>query len=147
MKIAIGSDHGGFELKEYLKELLNEMGYTYTDFGTHSPNSVDYPDVGYEVAKSVVESEHDKGILICGTGIGMSITANKVGGIRAALCSDPYSARMAKEHNDADIITMGGRVIGNGLAGDIVRAWLESDFKGEERHKRRIEKIMRIETT
>ncbi len=144
MKIGIGSDHGGFELKEYIKEYLKEEGIEYVDYGTNSLDSVDYPDYGLKLSKGVVSGEVDKGIAICGTGIGISITCNKVKGIRCALCSDTYSARMSVEHNNANILALGGRVIGMDLAVEIVSTWLKAQFQGG-RHERRINKISNIE--
>ena len=145
MTIAIGSDHGGYHLKEFLKEELRGLGLEARDFGTHSTESCDYPDIAHAVSKAVVQGECASGILICGTGIGMSISANKVPGIRAAHCTDPYSARMAREHNDANVLCLGERVVGQGLAGDILRAWLEGSFAGG-RHQRRVDKVSLIET-
>lgn len=144
MKIAIGADHGGFSLKEDIKQLLDELGYEYQDFGTHSRDSVDYPDVAVPVAQAVAAGQFDRGILICGTGIGIGIAANKVKGIRAALVHDTFSAHASREHNDANILTMGERVIGPGLARDIVKIWLSTEFEGG-RHERRVTKIMDIE--
>lgn len=140
MKIAIGSDHGGFELKEAIKLFLEEEGVDYEDYGTYSMESVDYPDFGKRVGQAVLDGEADRGIVICGTGIGISIVANKLKGIRCALCSDTFSARMSREHNDANVLALGGRVLGVGLAQDIVKAYLESEFQGD-RHARRISKI------
>ncbi len=144
MKVAIGADHGGYRLKEDIKGLLEDLGVDYKDFGTHSTESVDYPDVALPVAQSVADGLFDRGILICGTGIGIGIAANKVKGIRAALVHDTFSAHACREHNDANILTMGERVIGSGLARDIVAIWLATDFEGG-RHERRVEKIMTIE--
>ncbi len=144
MKIGIGSDHGGFELKEYIKEYLDKEGIQYIDYGTNSLESVDYPDYGKKVAEAVVSKEVDRAIVICGTGIGISIACNKVKGIRCALCGDTYSARMSREHNDANILALGGRVIGRDLALEIVSIWLKSEFAGG-RHGRRVEKISEIE--
>ena len=144
MKVAIGADHGGYRLKEDIKGLLEDLGVDYKDFGTHSTESVDYPDVALPVAQSVADGLFDRGILICGTGIGIGIVANKVKGIRAALVHDTFSAHASREHNDANILTMGERVIGPGLARDIVTIWLATDFEGG-RHERRVEKIMAIE--
>ncbi len=144
MKIGIGSDHGGFELKEYIKEFLDREGISYIDYGTNSLESVDYPDYGRKVAEAVVAKEVDRAIVICGRGIGISISCNKVKGIRCALCGDTYSARMSREHNNANILALGGRVIGRDLAIEIVSAWLESEFAGG-RHEKRIEKISEIE--
>lgn len=140
MKIAIGCDHGGFELKQAVMEFLSGNGYEYQDFGTYDTASMDYPDVAIPVAKAVAKGEFDRGILICGTGIGIGIAANKVSGIRAALCHDTFSAHASREHNNANILTMGQRVIGKGLALDIVKIWLETEFEGG-RHQKRIDKI------
>ena len=144
MKIGIGSDHGGYELKEYIKEYLEQQEVEYIDYGTDSFDSVDYPDYGLKLSKAAVSGEVDKGIAICGTGIGISISCNKVSGIRCALCSDTYSARMSREHNDANILALGGRVVGKDLAIEIVSTWLKAEFQGG-RHERRINKISDIE--
>ncbi len=144
MQVAIGSDHGGFRLKTEIIAYLKEQGIDYKDFGTYSTDSVDYPDFARAVAEAVAGGKFERGILCCGTGIGVSIAANKVAGIRAALCHDTFSARMAGEHNMANIITMGERVIGFGLARDIVRAWMKAKFAGG-RHAQRLEKIAAIE--
>lgn len=140
MKIAIGCDHGGFELKEAIIQYLESKGHEYQDFGTHSLDSCDYPDIAIPVAQKVAAGEFEKGILICGTGIGIGISANKVAGIRAALCHDTFSAHASRQHNDANILTLGQRVIGTGLALDIVDIWLATKFEGG-RHQRRIDKI------
>lgn len=144
MKIAVAADHGGFKLKQEIIKYLEEVGLDYNDFGTYSAGSVDYPDIAAPLAEAVARGEYDLGVLCCGTGIGVSITANKVAGIRAALCHDPYSARMAREHNNANVITMGERVIGPGLAREIMAAFLEAEFTGG-RHARRVEKIHNLE--
>lgn len=144
MKIAVGSDHGGVELKEEIKKFLNEEGYEFKDFGTNSTGSCDYPDYALPVAEAVASKEYDLGILICGTGIGIGIAANKVPGIRAALCSDTFSAHATREHNNANILTLGQRVVGPGLAIDIVKTFLNTEFEGE-RHQKRIDKIAEIE--
>jgi ribose 5-phosphate isomerase B len=145
-KIAIGADHGGYELKNIILEHLRQAGYTVEDFGTHSPESVDYPDYAYPVARGVAAGDYDLGILICGTGIGMSIAANKIVGVRAAVCGDTYSARMSRLHNNANILCLGGRVVGPGLALDIVDVWLSTEFEGG-RHARRVEKIRQMEAS
>jgi ribose 5-phosphate isomerase B len=145
MKIALGSDHGGYRLKENLKKYLKELNVEYKDFGCNSEKSVDYPDIGFKIAIEVKNRNYDKGILICGTGIGMSIVANKIKGIRASLCHDVFSARYTREHNDANILTLGGRVIDSGLAKEIVKVWLNTDFSGEERHLKRLNKIKQEE--
>lgn len=138
--IAIGCDHGGFLLKSAVIAHLEKKGYAVKDFGTYSTESCDYPDIAIPVAEAVAAGECEKGILICGTGIGIGIAANKVPGIRAALCHDTFSAHASREHNDANILTMGQRVIGEGLALEIVDTWLNAQFEGG-RHARRIEKI------
>ncbi len=139
--IAIGCDHGGYELKKEILKYLDEKGIEYKDFGCDSLESVDYPVYAKKVALAVASKECEKGILICGTGIGISIAANKVKGIRAALCTDSYMARLTREHNDANIVAMGGRVIGAGIAVDIVDAFLNTEFSGEKRHIDRINMI------
>jgi ribose 5-phosphate isomerase B len=144
MKIGLACDHGGFELKEELKAFLISLGVEPIDMGTFNEDSVDYPDFGIFVAEKVSRGELEKGILICGTGIGMSIVANKFPKIRAALVNDLYSSRCSREHNDANILIVGGRIVGKGLAKEIVRIWLETPFAGG-RHKRRLEKIEALE--
>ncbi|MDH3975731.1 MAG: ribose 5-phosphate isomerase B [Deltaproteobacteria bacterium] len=142
--IAIASDHGGYELKEDLKCFLEEAGYKVSDLGTFNDGSVDYPDYGIDLSRRVASGEFDKGILLCGTGIGMSIVANKVHGIRAALVNDVYSAKMSAQHNDANILVIGGRVTGKGLARELVKVWLETAFSGG-RHQKRLDKIAELE--
>lgn len=142
--IGIGSDHGGFPLKEEIKAHLDEIGVEYKDFGTYTPESCDYPIYAEAVARAVVSGEVEKGILLCGTGIGISIAANKVKGIRAALCGDCYSAEYTRRHNDANILTMGARVTGGGLACKIVDTFLTTEFEGG-RHARRVGLISDIE--
>lgn len=144
MKIAIGSDHGGFNLKGAIKEHLDELKVEYTDFGCADASSVDYPDYALKVAQAVLSNEYDRGILICGTGIGISIAANKVPGIRAAVCTDTFSARMCRLHNNANILALGERVVGPGLALDIVDEFLNNEFQGG-RHGIRVGKITSIE--
>lgn len=139
--IAIGSDHGGFELKKKLMEHLSERGLEYKDFGTYSSASCDYPVYAKAVANAVASSECDRGIIICGTGIGVSITANKVRGIRAALCGDCFSAEATRQHNDANVLCMGARVVGEGLALKIADTFLDTPFSNDERHIRRISMI------
>ena len=141
MKIAIGADHGGFVLKEEVKKHLLAKGYEVEDFGCYSADSVDYNEAAISVSEGVSSGLFDRGILVCGTGIGMSIMANKVKGIRAALVHDVFTAKATREHNDTNVLTMGGRVIGGGLALDIVDVWLETEFSNAERHLRRITKI------
>ena len=144
MKVAIGSDHGGVNIKEEIKALMDEMNIQYEDLGCTCDESVDYPDYAFPVAQKVVDGQVDRGILICGTGIGMSIAANKVKGIRCALAHDVFSAKATREHNDTNILAMGERVIGAGLAREIAKVWLETEFEGG-RHARRIEKITQLE--
>jgi ribose 5-phosphate isomerase B len=142
--IAIGADHGGYLMKQDLVTFLSELGYHANDCGAHSADPVDYPDIAYAVAKMVSDGAADRGIIIDGAGIGSAMVANKVPGVRAALCYDLSTARNAREHNDANILTLGARLIGPGLARDIVKTFLETDCT-EERHKKRVAKIMQVE--
>jgi len=144
MQIGLACDHGGFELKEDLKNYIKSLGFEPVDLGTFSEESVDYPDYGILVAEKVSKGELEKGILICGTGIGMSIVANKFPRVRAALANDLYSSRFSREHTDANILVIGGRVVGRALAKEIVKVWLDTAFAGG-RHKRRVEKIEALE--
>ncbi|MCX8070826.1 MAG: ribose 5-phosphate isomerase B [Thermodesulfovibrionales bacterium] len=144
MKIAIASDHAGIEMKSTFVSLISEFGHHCVDFGPQDIESVDYPDFAQKVAKEVSEGNFDRGILICGTGIGMAITANKFKNIRAALCNDLYSAKMSRFHNDANIMTIGGRIVGKDLAKEILKVWLNTEFEGG-RHNRRLIKIKSIE--
>ncbi|KAF0144989.1 MAG: ribose 5-phosphate isomerase B [Nitrospirae bacterium] len=144
MKVAIGSDHAGIDLKKELVSLLNEMKIECIDFGTDSPQSVDYPDFGEKVSKAVSAGNVERGILICGTGIGMSIVANKVPDIRASLCNDLFTAKMSRLHNDANVLVIGGRIVGRDLAKEIVRTWFSTEFEGG-RHANRLNKIKLIE--
>ncbi|MFS1517016.1 ribose 5-phosphate isomerase B [Bacillus sp. SM2101] len=144
MKIAIASDHGGVNIREEIKGLMEEMNIDYVDLGCECGESVDYPDYALPVAEKVVSGEVDRGILICGTGIGMSIAANKVKGIRCALVHDLFSAKATREHNNSNILAMGERVIGPGLAREIAKVWLTTDFEGG-RHENRINKITKYE--
>ncbi len=144
MKIALGSDHGGYLLKTEIKAHLESKGYEIEDFGCCTPEAVDYPDIGQAVGEAVAAGKFEKGILCCGTGIGISISANKVPGVRAALCGDCFSAKASREHNDANILALGERVIGVGLAKMIVDIWLENEFLGG-RHGCRVDKIKAIE--
>ena len=139
--LAIGSDHGGYALKQAIMKHLEERGLAYKDYGTYSEASCDYPDFGRAVAQAVAAGEAEFGILICGTGIGISITANKVPGIRAALCGDCFSAEATRSHNDANVLALGARVVGEGLAIKIVDTFLDTPFSNDERHIRRIQKI------
>jgi ribose 5-phosphate isomerase B len=145
VRIAIGSDHGGFELKAQLKRLLDELNVPYEDFGTLTPEAVDYPDIAAPVARGVASGAFERGILICGTGIGMSIAANKIPGIRAALVTDTDTARLSREHNDANIMTIGGRTTPVDRARDIVRVFLQTSFDGGGRHSRRVQKISALD--
>jgi ribose 5-phosphate isomerase B len=144
MRVAIGADQGGYELKQQVAEFLIAQGYLISDLGIHQLESVDYPDIAVLVARAVAAGEAERGILICGTGIGVSLAASKVDGVRAALCTDCYMARMAREHNDAQILCLGGRVLGVGSALDIVQVFLGSEFLGG-RHARRVDKISALE--
>jgi ribose 5-phosphate isomerase B len=142
--IALASDHGGFELKESIKQYLDKKGLAYQDFGTYSTESVDYPVYGEKAARAVASGECERGIVFCGTGIGISLAANKVRGIRCALCSECYSAEMSRRHNNANMLALGGRVVGPGLAESIVETWLDTEFEGG-RHERRVGLISDIE--
>jgi len=144
MKIVIGADHAGFRLKEYIKSFLLELGNEVIDMGTNSEERVDYPVFGERVARAVAEGKADLGILICGSGIGMSMVANKVPGVRAALCHEPFSARLSREHNNANILCMGGRIIGREMAKEIVRVFLATEFAGG-RHEKRINLMHQLE--
>ena len=144
MKNAIASDHAGFELKQMINKFINELGFEVFDMGTASSCSVDYPDYAEIVAKAVSDGIYDKGILICGTGIGMSIVANKFKNVRAALCNDLFTAKLSRLHNDSNILCMGAKIIGLGLAKEIVKTWLNTPFEGD-RHIMRLEKINLIE--
>ncbi len=145
MKVAIACDHAALNLKNAVVSHLKERGFEIKDFGINEPGSVDYPDYALPVAEEVASGRADKGILICGTGIGMSICANKVKGIRCALCSDTFSAHATREHNDANVLAFGERVVGGGLALDIVDTFLDTPFSHAERHQKRIDKITAIE--
>jgi ribose 5-phosphate isomerase B len=144
MKVYIGADHAGVLVKDFVKELFIKKGYEVEDFGTNSTNRVDYPDFAKKVATAVAEDKNSFGVLICGTGIGMSIAANKIKGIRAAEVHDYYTAKMARAHNDANILCFGERIVGKGEIETIVEAWCETTFEGG-RHKNRVEKIMALE--
>ena len=144
MKIAIASDHAGFEMKEKAKSFLKKIGHEHKDFGTEDKKPVDYPDFALKVANAVSKNECERGILFCGTGLGMSIVANKIPGVRAVLCYDIKTAKLSREHNDANVLTLGARIIEFEKAKDIINVWLETGFLGE-RHSKRIEKIKEIE--
>jgi ribose 5-phosphate isomerase B len=147
VKLAIGADHGGVELKQEIVKFLQSIkNIEVSDYGTTTRDSVDYPDFGRTVSEAVSQGTVDRGILICGTGIGMSIVANRFPRVRAALCHDNFTARMSRLHNDANVLVMGERVIGRGVAMDIVKTWLETEFEGS-RHQRRLDKIREIETS
>ena len=145
MKIALGCDHGALALKNALIPHLEEKGYEVKDFGTYTADSCDYPDFAAPAAKAVASGECDKGIVLCTTGIGVSITANKIDGIRCALLSDPWSAKMTRLHNDTNMMAMGAGVVGENLALEIADIWLGTEFSGDERHQRRIDKLMALE--
>ena len=142
--IAIGSDHAGYELKEQIKQHLQSRGIDFKDFGTYSLDSCNYPDIAVVVSKAVAANDYERGILVCGTGVGMSMAANKVKGIRAACCSDTFSARFTRMHNDANMLCLGGRVVGSGLACDMVDLFVDVAFEGGK-HKTRVDMIMAIE--
>jgi ribose 5-phosphate isomerase B len=144
MRIAIGADHAGFPLKQHMLAMLARLGHDVVDRGTHDEQPIDYPPICADVARLVVSGGADRGIVIGGSGQGEQITANKIRGIRAALCNDLYTARMSREHNDANVLAIGGRVVGYGLAEEIVALWLSTPFEGG-RHKRRVDQIMEIE--
>src|SRR5271169_631272 len=144
MFVAIGSDHAGLEVKKEIQSVLKELDCEFNDYGTETPQSVDYPDFGEKVADAVSRGTAERGILICGTGIGMSIVANKFFNIRAALCNELFSARMSRLHNDANILILGGRIIGKDLATEIVKTWMKTDFESG-RHLNRLKKILLIE--
>lgn len=146
MRIAIGADHAGFLLKEHLKATLNTLGHEVADHGTHSEASVDYPRICAAVGRDVVAGKADRGIVLGGSGQGEQIAANKVRGVRAALCNDLYTARLSRQHNDANVLSMGGRIVAFGLADDILELWLETPFEGG-RHQKRLDQIAEIEQT
>ena len=145
-RIAIGSDHGGWELKEHLKAFLIERDFSVEDFGLATQDKTDYPVIAIQLARSISEGKLERGILICGTGIGMSIVANRFSGVRAALCHDIYTARMSREHNNANILVLGGRVLGKGLAEEILKVWIDTAFlDADGRHSRRLKLITDLE--
>ena len=144
MRIAIGADHAGFALKQHLVRMLRALGHEVDDRGTHDETTIDYPPICADVARAVVEGRAERGIVIGGSGQGEQMAANKVPGVRAALCNDLYTARMSRAHNDANVLAMGGRIVGCGLAEEIVRVWLETPFEGG-RHQRRVDQIMDLE--
>jgi ribose 5-phosphate isomerase B len=144
VKLAIASDHAGFRLKQQLLDTLKELNVEFDDLGTFDEQSVDYPDYGKKVAEGVAAGKYDQGVLICGTGLGMAITANKVRGVRAVTAHDTFSAQMARMHNDANVLTMGERVVGPGLAAEVLKTWLATEFEGG-RHQRRVDKMKALE--
>lgn len=143
--IALGSDHAAFEYKELVKAYLLEKGFEVEDFGTYSLDRVDYPVIGEAVARAVAEGKYERGIILCGTGIGISISANKVPGIRCVVCSEPYSARLSRQHNDTNVLALGARVVGIELAKMIIDIWLETPFEGG-RHQRRVDMLDKLIT-
>ena len=145
VKIAIGSDHAGWKIKEHLTRLLNGKGYEVKDFGCENDNACDYPDFGLPVAEAVMRGEYERGILVCGAGVGMSLVANKVPGVRAALCLNPFMAKISRQHNDANILILPGRIVSEKEGEDMAAIFLETEFSGDERHVRRIGKIKEIE--
>jgi ribose 5-phosphate isomerase B len=144
VRIAIGADHAGFSLKEHLKQTLQRIGHVVNDHGTHSEAPVDYPPICIDVARAVVDGRADRGIVLGGSGQGEQIAANKVAGIRAAVCNDLYTARLSREHNDANVLSMGGRIVAFGLADEILKVWLETAYEGG-RHQRRLDQIAEAE--
>jgi len=147
MKIVIGADHAGFQLKNAVGDLLRSLGHTVVDVGAFNENPSDYPDFALLVGNSVLEGKGERGILICGSGVGVSVAANKIKGIRAAVCHDTYSAHQGVEHDDMNVLVLGSRVIGPKLAEDLVKAFLSASFTNEERHKRRLAKVAAIEAS
>ena len=145
MDIIIGSDHAGFDLKEQVAEFVGELGHEVVDVGTHSTEPVDYPDYAEAVGKAVIEDRADRGVLICGSGVGASVAANKLPGVRAGLCHDTYAAHQGVEHDDMNVLVLGARIIGPELARELVKAYLAAEFSGGERHLRRLEKVHALE--
>jgi ribose 5-phosphate isomerase B len=145
MRVAVGTDHAGFPLKKYVVDFLRSNGHEVLDLGTHNCDPVDYPDVAKAVGQAVVEGKAERGVLLCGSGVGASVAANKLRGIRAGLCHDSYSARQGVEHDDVNVLCLGARVVGPELAVDILRIWLDARFSAAERHQRRVGKIKQME--
>ena len=145
MKIAVGCDHGGFEYKELIKQMLTEAGHDVEDFGCYNTDSIDYPDFAAPAARSVADGKNERGIVICSTGIGVSIAANKIDGVRCALCGDVVSARLTREHNDSNVLAIGQLIIGKETMKEIVNTWMTTEFSQGERHQRRIDKLMALE--
>ena len=147
MRLLIGGDHGGFELKNQLGEVLRREGHEVVDVGAHDYDaSDDYPDFSFAVAEGVARGDAERGVIICGSGVGAAVAANKVRGVRASLCHDTYSARQGVEHDDLNVLCLGGRVVGSALAAELVRAFVRAQFSGEERHRRRLQKVLDAET-
>lgn len=146
MRVVIGSDHAGFELKKLLIDSVGDLGHEVINIGTDGPEPVDYPDYAEKVGRAILEGKADRGILICGSGVGASVSANKLPGIRAAICHDCYSARQGVEHDEMNVLVLGARIVAVSLAVDLVRIFLSAKFSGEDRHKRRLEKIAVLET-
>lgn len=145
MKIALGADHGGYELKRILQGVLEKWGHAVLNMGVDGPEPADYPDYARKVAKAVVSGQAERGVVICGSGVGACIAANKIPGIRAGLCHDTFSARQGVEDDDVNVLCLGARVIGPGLAGEVLQAWLNAKFSGLERHVRRRDKVIALE--
>jgi ribose 5-phosphate isomerase B len=146
MKVALGSDHAGYALKGQLADALRAEGHDVLDVGTHSAAPADYPDSAEAVGRAVVTGQAERGVLVCGSGVGASVAASKLPGVRAAVCHDTYSARQGVEHDDMNVLVLGARVVGPALAGELLRAFLAARFSGEERHRRRLEKVKALET-
>ena len=147
MHIAIGSDHAGFALKEHLESLIADLGHAVTDLGTHDEEPADYPDFAAAVGSAVAAGRADRGVIVCGSGAGAAIAANKIKGVRCALAHDTYTAHQAVEHDDANVIALGSRIIGTALAEELMTAYLAAEFSGEERHRRRLSKVIALEDT
>jgi ribose 5-phosphate isomerase B len=145
MRVAIGSDHAGFDLKEQVAGFVRELGHEVVDVGTHSTEPVDYPDYAEAVGRAVIEDRAHRGVLICGSGVGASVAANKLPGVRAGLCHDTYAAHQGVEHDDMNVLVLGARIIGSELARELVKAYLAAEFSGGERHLRRLEKVHALE--
>ncbi|MEM6531363.1 MAG: ribose 5-phosphate isomerase B [Myxococcota bacterium] len=145
MRVAVASDHAGFELKELLKSHMETLGYELVDVGTHSTDPVDYPDFAEKLALAIRDGHAERGVLLCGSGVGANVAANKVPGIRAGICHDPYSAHQGVEHDDIQVLVLGARIIGSEVAKDLVKIFLEAQYTGEDRHARRLAKVIAIE--
>jgi len=145
MKVVLGADHAGFELKECLRDEVEKLGHQVADLGTHSTTAVDYPDFAEAVGLAIRDRKAERGILVCGSGVGASIAANKIPGVRAGLCHDHYSAHQGVEHDDMNVLVLGGRIVGEALARELVRAFLGATYTMEERHQRRLDKVLQLE--